>query len=171
MPRLKLTPTQTERGVVLHVELDEEELPSVWLTDGTPIVLDLPDNPDGVSARELAQWRKRQHRANKSMSNRQEQRIAKDLGGKRQPGSGAGKWNKGDVVRDGLARLEAKSTRAKSYTLTLDTLRKVVGEAKDGEIPAVVVHFFDGHTAVESVAVCPYPVFMRLVHGSTGSDD
>jgi hypothetical protein len=85
--------------------------------------------------------------------------------------TGAGKWHKGDVVRDGLARLEAKSTRAKSYTLTLDTLRKVVGEAKDGEIPAVVVHFFDGHTAVESVAVCPYPVFMRLVHGSTGSDD
>jgi hypothetical protein len=60
MPRLKLTPTQTERGVVLHVELDEEELPSVWLTDGTPIVLDLPDNPDGVSARELTHWLQRQ---------------------------------------------------------------------------------------------------------------
>lgn len=162
--QLKLTPVQTDRGVLLKAELDGKELPGVWLKDQVPVVLDLTYPEDVEAAAEAAVRKRRQIRSNKAMSVHQERTIARDVHAKQQIASGSIPVFKGDVVREGELRFEAKSTRKRSYRIDLDTLTKAEMEAKVGEIPAVVIHFYDGHRKLYEVALCPYHVFKRLVN-------
>jgi hypothetical protein len=65
----------------------------------------------------------------KRISNKQERRMAKDLGGRVQPASGAMKNAKGDVRKLGVVRGEAKYTSKESFILKKSELEKIVNEA------------------------------------------
>lgn len=71
----------------------------------------------------------RTSRRQKKISGKQEQRMAKDLGGRVQPASGAMKHAKSDVRAMGVVRGEAKYTTADSYVLKQEELEKIVREA------------------------------------------
>ena len=73
-----------------------------------------------------------------------EQRLAKRLGGRQTPASGAMAGAKGDVELPGVL-LEAKSTTADSMSLKLDWLAKIAAEARAaGKQPALAVTFVTG---------------------------
>lgn len=61
-------------------------------------------------------------------SQEQEADVARRVGGRVQPASGAGWMHKGDVSETDFL-IECKMTGARSYRLTLDTLLKIEREA------------------------------------------
>lgn len=63
-----------------------------------------------------------------SPSQAQEKRVARRLGGKVQPASGAGWMRKGDVSTSEFL-IECKTTAARSYRLDIDTIQKIDREA------------------------------------------
>jgi hypothetical protein len=73
-----------------------------------------------------------------------EKRLAKRVGGRLTPASGALSGAKGDVVLPAVL-LEAKSTVNDSLSLKLDWLVKIAGEARAvGKDPALAVTFTTG---------------------------
>jgi len=78
----------------------------------------------------------------KKISSRQEQKAAKELGGKVMPASGALDFSKSDVRVPGELRLECKFTNADTYTLKLSDLIKIRNEAvRKFEAPVFQVEF------------------------------
>lgn len=81
------------------------------------------------------------------MGMKSEKKVAKRLGAKLTPASGAMETEKGDMVlRDACPmagfRVEAKATSLGSYSLKLDTLAKILREANDRQqFPALSVSF------------------------------
>lgn len=74
-------------------------------------------------------------------SNKQEKRIAKDLGGKPRPGSGSVWGYRRDVITPTLL-VEAKTTKTNKYTLNLKDLLHLKFQAySDGKIPAYIIEF------------------------------
>ena len=72
-------------------------------------------------------------------SERQEQRIAEDLGGKRQPASGARWGYRRDVITP-LFLIEAKTTQADRYRLCGKDLKFLIKQAyQTGRIPAYII--------------------------------
>ena len=75
-----------------------------------------------------------------------EKRIAKETGGRRNPGSGAIATMKGDIesalVSEGDVLLEVKFTDAKSHSVTIDKLKKISVEAAQAKrTPAYLITF------------------------------
>jgi hypothetical protein len=70
----------------------------------------------------------------------QEKKAAVRMGGKVQPGSGAGRA-KSDVRVVGRMRMECKLTRANSYSLKLASLQKLERELSAGEDPAFEIEY------------------------------
>ncbi|AHC30488.1 Holliday junction resolvase [Rhizobium phage vB_RleS_L338C] len=69
----------------------------------------------------------------------QEKTQAKRVGGKVTTGSG-NKYEKGDVRLKGVARIEAKTTKNSSYSVTKETIRKLEDACFGaGEIPILHV--------------------------------
>lgn len=93
----------------------------------------------------------------------QEESLAKRLKGMRTPASGAGDV-KGDVRVRRVLRVEAKTTQHKSFSITLDMVRKIEAAAASGaELPAIVVEFNDGNgKPIAEVAVVPTYVLDTL---------
>lgn len=87
---------------------------------------------------------------------KQERELAKRTNGKITPASGSG-LVKGDVRIKGIARIEAKTTKNKSFSITLDMIRKIEEAAMSGgEMPVIVVEFSDGFgKKLAEVAVMP----------------
>lgn len=84
--------------------------------------------------------RRTQHRIGKS-GRKSEQRVAKMLGGRLRPASGALEGAKGDIVMDKFL-VEAKSSQRMSITIKLDWLCKIAREARsEGKTPALTVSF------------------------------
>jgi hypothetical protein len=74
-------------------------------------------------------------------SRRQERRLAKDLGGRRQPGSGCFEGRKGDVKLDDFL-IEAKRTDKHSLGLKVAWLKKIDAEAAAMmKTPAIAIEF------------------------------
>lgn len=74
-------------------------------------------------------------------SNKQEKRLAKELGGKTVPGSGSMWGYRRDVVTPTIL-IEAKTTKTNKYTLSLKDLDHLKFQAySDGKIPAYIVEF------------------------------
>lgn len=95
----------------------------------------------------------------------QEKRIADELGGRTQSGSGSA-WNtKGDVRKLGDLRIEAKFTEKSEYKLKLDELLKLRDEAVKGglETPVMQVEFVVGGMSYK-LAVMDYTLFYHW-HG------
>lgn len=90
-------------------------------------------------------------------SSKQEKELAKRGGGRVTPGSGAFD-QKGDVKKyNGVYRIEAKTTKNKSFSITRDMIRKIEEAAiPNGEYPAIVVEFIDDRGVPQmEVAVVP----------------
>lgn len=91
-------------------------------------------------------------------TDREEQELADLSGGKRQKGSGAVPYLKGDFHRKGVYRGESKSVFSKSPSWTLDELTKIRSEAAYGEVPVLVTTFMDKatHAVKERWATIPF---------------
>lgn len=95
-----------------------------------------------------------------------EKELAKRTGGKITPGSG-NKDVKGDVRVRKVARIEAKTTKNKSFSVTLDMIEKIEHAALSAdELPVIVIEFNDGNgKRLKQVAVVPVYVLDTLGHG------
>jgi hypothetical protein len=76
-------------------------------------------------------------------SRRAEERTAKLVGGRRQPGSGNGRHAKGDV-RSRELLIERKDTSAQSYVLRVADLQKISTQATLANRDPVFVVGFEG---------------------------
>jgi hypothetical protein len=86
--------------------------------------------------------RRNQHRIGKS-GRKSEKRVAKELGARERPASGAMAGAKGDMELK-QALIEAKSTTGNSLSVSLDWLAKIAHEARsDGKTPALTVSYVD----------------------------
>lgn len=93
----------------------------------------------------------------------QERRIAEDIGGRVQPGSGAPAFYKSDAVAGLDLRVEAKTTSKESYTLTTAVIDKIRNEALSGgqEDWAMQIEF-QGRFSHKRVAVIDWDRFLDL---------
>jgi uncharacterized protein (AIM24 family) len=106
------------------------------------------------------------HKKIKRLSRRQEVALANDTGSRVQTGSGALPWAKGDVRKKGKFRAECKFTRAKSYSVTIETLNKIRSECASDETPVLDLQFLDKHGAVdERWVLVPYEVWIASQKG------
>lgn len=86
---------------------------------------------------------------------KQEREAAKRLGGSVTPRSGAGD-TKGDVRVKNLIRIECKTTKHKSFTVTLDMVRKIEEAAMSGgELPVLLIEFNENGKRLAEVAIVP----------------
>jgi hypothetical protein len=74
---------------------------------------------------------------------KQEKETAKRLRGMLTPASGA-KDMKGDVRVPRVARIECKTTKNKSFSVTLDLVRKIEDAGAEGEATVLLIEFNDG---------------------------
>jgi len=78
----------------------------------------------------------------------QEKEIAKRTGGRQTPGSG-NKTVKGDVRVKGVMRIEAKTTKHLSFTVTTEHISNITNAvAGTLEIPCMAIEFGDGTSFV-----------------------
>lgn len=88
-------------------------------------------------------------------SPKQELQLAERTGGKTTPASGS-RDVKGDVRIKGIARIEAKTTSNKSFSVTREMIEKLEQHAlQAGEVPAIVIEFLENGKPVAEVAVIP----------------
>lgn len=102
---------------------------------------------------------------------KQEKELGKRFKGRLVPGSGSG-HQKGDVRVPKVARIEAKTTKNKSFSVTREMIDKVTNAGiAHGELPAMVVEFLDadGHPESE-VAVIPMWALEMLINRASGED-
>lgn len=87
---------------------------------------------------------------------RQEKQIAKRTRGRLIPGSGNGAV-KGDVRVRKLYRIECKTTKNNSFSVTKEMIEKLeMAALASGEVPIIVVEFNDGRgRKLKEVAVIP----------------
>ncbi len=106
--------------------------------------------------------------ANLSNSHRrakkQEKELAKATRGKLTPASGS-REVKGDVRVKGVTRIEAKTTKNKSFSVTLDMIDKIESAAiGSAEMPVLVIEFNDGNgRKIKDVAVLPMYALQTLL--------
>lgn len=96
---------------------------------------------------------------------KQELLVANRLGGVKTPASGSQDM-KGDVRVPKVIRIECKNTQAKSFTVSLDMIRKMHKSTVGyGETFAVEIDFIDSKGKVlESVAVVPTHLLDEIAH-------
>lgn len=120
-----------------------------------------------MSSEENPYLRKRAAKANLTASHRrsrvQEASLAKRVKGLTTPASGA-RDVKGDVRVRRVLRIEAKTTKNKSFSVTLEMVRKIEeAAASGGELPAIIVEFHDGYgRPIAEVAVVPSYVINEI---------
>lgn len=82
----------------------------------------------------------------KRASMKQETRVAEDMGGRRQSGSGAVACKRGDGRVIGKYRIENKLKLTKGIRITREELSKIRSECEHGEVPLFEVDFADRTT-------------------------
>lgn len=95
----------------------------------------------------MSKWLERQERDQGRHGTKSERKVAKSLGARLQPGSGAVHGHKSDAKLKGLSysfRIECKSTVNMSMKLEMDWLTKISTESlSDHSIPTLVISFVD----------------------------
>lgn len=96
-------------------------------------------------------------------SRKQEKELASRIGGRRTVASGS-KDEKGDVRLKNIVRIEAKTTKNKSFSVTLDMIRQIEDAALSaGEMPVIAIEFNNGAgKKIKEVAVVPMYVLDML---------
>lgn len=108
------------------------------------------------------------HRRRVRLVTTQEKRVAEDLGGKTQPGSG-NQWNaKGDVSAKTIL-VECKSTINQSIPLKVEVLEKIEREAALACKEPVLQIEFQGKRRIQKYAVISYERFLQLLEAEGGS--
>lgn len=116
------------------------------------------------------------HDAKHKNPKRHEKDVAKGLGGRRRPASGAKPWAKGDVAGVNIGDIdflvECKMTEGASLTVQAAWLNKITTEAGEGRSPALAMRFTkraleDVATPHQKVAECdwiaiPMSVYERM---------
>lgn len=98
---------------------------------------------------------KGKHTPSHERSAAQEKSIARRIRGRVTRGSGSGN-EKGDVRLHRVCRIEAKTTKHKSFSVTRDMVNTLETIAMGhGELPAIVIEFNDDGKPVGEVAVVP----------------
>lgn len=94
----------------------------------------------------------------------QERELALRMGGHVTPGSG-NKEVKGDIRVRGICRIEAKTTKHKSFSVTLSMLDKIESAAiPHSEIPCMVIEFInDDGRPLKELAVIPVWALQQLI--------
>ena len=89
-------------------------------------------------------------------SRKQEKELATKLGGRRTSASGSGD-EKGDIRLKGVLRVEAKTTKHRSFSVTLAMIKQIEDASLAcSEMPAIVVEFLDEQgRPLKEVAVVP----------------
>ncbi len=89
-------------------------------------------------------------------SRKQEKELAGSIGGRKTAASGS-KDEKGDVRLKRVVRIEAKTTKHKSFSVTLDMIRQIEDAALAAdEMPVIAIEFNNGAgKKVKEVAVVP----------------
>ena len=110
-------------------------------------------------------------------SKKEEERIAKEMGGKRLPRSGGMQWSKWDKktakgdISTPRFHIEHKETEKQSISIKKDWLKKVTEGARDSmKDPALVVTCTDGRKR-EDWAMIRLSDLKRLLEIVEGSDD
>ncbi len=86
---------------------------------------------------------------------KQERETALRLGGQRTPASGSLDI-KGDVRVTRKARIECKTTKFKSFAVTLDMVRKIEEAAiVSDELPVILVEFNSNGKPIAEIAIVP----------------
>jgi Holliday junction resolvase len=99
-------------------------------------------------------------------SKKQERELAGKLGGRLTSASGA-KDEKGDVRIKGVVRLEAKTTKNASFSVTREMVDKIETAAvAAGEMPVLVIEFNDGNgRKLKELAIMPMYALETLLGG------
>ena len=99
-------------------------------------------------------------------ADKQERRLAKKLGGRTTAASGA-LDEKGDVRLKGIARIEAKCTSNKSFSVTSEMIQKIENASVGhGEVPVIQIEFLGQRgQVIDSVAVIPMGYLEKLLEG------
>lgn len=102
-------------------------------------------------------------------SPKQENELAALVNGRRTAASGA-RDEKGDVRIKGVTRLEAKTTKNKSFSVTMDMIDKIETAAtSSAEMPAIVIEFNDGNgRKLKECAVIPLYALQTLLANQKG---
>jgi translation elongation factor EF-Tu-like GTPase len=89
-------------------------------------------------------------------SRKQEKQLAIRVGGRTTAASGS-KAEKGDVRKKRVLRLEAKTTKNKSFSVTLEMIHKIEEAAMlSDELPVLLIEFNNGAgKKIKEVVVCP----------------
>lgn len=106
----------------------------------------------------------------KKISAKQEQRMARDLGGRVQPASGAMPHAKGDVRKMGVVRAEAKYTSKSTYSLKLEELDKIVAEAGLDRAVLQVCFVDRSSRPLLEIAIFPFPQGADSLVGTVNAD-
>lgn len=95
---------------------------------------------------------------------KQERRLGKKVGGRRQPGSGSFEWAKGDVRSEELM-VSAKRTKHQSISITVDMLQEVEQLAiVRGLAPAMAIELTDPNKRIErDWVLVPMRVFEEML--------
>lgn len=101
--------------------------------------------------------------ASHKRSKKQEKALAGRVGGKLTPASGA-RDVKGDVRVKGILRIEAKTTKRRSFSVTLDMIAQIEDAAvSTGEMPVIIVEFITPEgKPIKEVAICPTYVLQEI---------
>lgn len=93
---------------------------------------------------------------------RQEKELARRI---RTTVASGSKFEKGDVRYCGVVRIEAKTTKHRSFSVTLDMIDKIEDASIGaGELPVIVIEFNDGNgKPIREVAVVPSYVLDTIV--------
>ena len=84
------------------------------------------------------------NKSNKEKSIKQEKELAKDLGAKTTPASGATPFRKGDMRLNGYL-IESKATANKSISIKLEWLLKIEKEALNEDKTPLIILEIDGN--------------------------
>lgn len=102
---------------------------------------------------------KTKSRSYRKQSDKQEKRVARDVGGRTTIASGQTPIDKADV-RSSLVRVECKYTDKKSFTLKVADLLKVAEQATGDQIPLFYIEYRE---AGEGYYVVPESWFLQLL--------
>lgn len=124
-----------------------------------------------VPQADMSPGKKPPTKRDKRQAQKQERRIAEDIGGKRQPGSGNQVHAKGDVRKKNFLRGEAKYTRSKQYILKREELDKISGECEGAEKPFMQIDFCHAATnrVEDSWVVIPYEDWKDLIDATSNN--
>lgn len=99
---------------------------------------------------------------------KQEKDLARRFDGQRVPGSGSGS-QKGDVKKAfNIFRIEAKTTKNKSFSVTREMIEKIeVAALTTNELPVIIIEFLDEYGKPEKeIAVLPTYALECIANGT-----